>query len=61
MMLINIFIFRSAGLETLDYYYFADQPTQNNSPDCKKKLNCLQKYFSKKHVEMLLETYIMRT
>ena len=30
---INIFIFRCADPETLDYYYFADRTTRNNSPD----------------------------
>ena len=33
--MINIFIFRCAGTETWDYfYYFVDRPAQYNSPDC---------------------------
>ena len=42
-MMINIFIFRYADPEAKDYYfYFADQMTQNNSPDYpyNKKLGC---------------------
>ena len=41
----NIIIFRCADPETQDYYYyFADQPTQNNSPGrlCNKELSCLK-------------------
>ena len=41
--MVNIFTYRCANPETLDYYYFADQPTQNNSPGClysKKSYTC---------------------
>ena len=44
----NIFIFRCADPEIQDdHYYFADRPTQNNSPDClyNKKLSCLRLMF----------------
>ena len=46
--MMNIFIFRCADPEIQDYhYYFADRPTQNNSPDClyTKKLSCLRLMF----------------
>ena len=46
--MMNIFIFRCVDPEIQDYhYYFADRPTQNNSPDClyNKKLSCLRLMF----------------
>ena len=46
-LMINIFIFRCADLDPYDYYYyFADQLTWHNSPDClyNKWLSCLRKW-----------------
>ena len=42
----SIFFFRCVDPDTSNYcyYYFADRPTRNNSPDCpcNKKLSCLR-------------------
>ena len=49
--MINIFNFKCVDPETSDYYYLANWPTWNNSPDCpyNKKLSCLRLiyYFTK--------------